>query len=132
MVMGPVLTGKRKYHLIQPLVVNKYYLTTQAFKACFFFFAEARLQLDLIFVCTLFRFSGRGPRDEPARHDGGPVPRVGPHHERRPGGQQGPSDFFSLVSLRTVQLLQECPRRCPQITGKFKLHTQTFHRHMRS
>ena len=29
MVMGPVLIGKRKYHLIQPWVVSKYDLTKQ-------------------------------------------------------------------------------------------------------
>ncbi|GFG30659.1 hypothetical protein Cfor_01430, partial [Coptotermes formosanus] len=55
-----------------------------------------------------------GPRDEPARNDGGSVTRFGTHHEGRSGGQQSPSHFFSLVSLRTVQLLQECSRRRPQ------------------
>jgi hypothetical protein len=80
------------------------------------------------FICSLCwrtksfsLFSACGPRDEPARNDGGSVTRFGTHHEGRSGGQQSPSHFFSLVSLRTVQLLQECSRRRPQTCGKFHL-----------
>jgi hypothetical protein len=81
---------------------------------------QSHLMCSLCWRTKSFSFvSACGPRDEPARHDGGLVPRVGPHHERCPGDQQGPSNFFSLVSLRTVQLLQECSGWCPQTCGKF-------------
>jgi hypothetical protein len=66
--------------------------------------------------CCLIMFpacaclSGRGPRDEPARHDGGSVTRLSAHHEGRSGRQQGARHVLSLLGLRSLQLLQERSR----------------------
>ena len=74
------------FHVLQGLkcVELCYHSSTRLQKV---FLIEARVQFDLTRVCVIFSFSGRGPRDEPARDDGGPVTRFGPHHERRAGGQ---------------------------------------------
>ena len=76
------------------------------------------------------RVRSRGrPGDEPARHAGGSVPRLGRHDARRAGGQRGPGDLLPLLGPGRLRSSAERARRR---AGAAARQRRDLHDHVRA